>query len=117
MVGLSHDLFDAMSGAQSIMTGAIRVGGLPVKTTPGLTRLKKWSRNASKLIPTAGYVCFTMIPSIILHLWSVKGWRASPTLVLPKVMPTDVRGIDDMEKQAVVVDCPEPDDVSQRVSR
>ena len=25
--------------------------------------------------------------------------------MLPKVMPTDVRGIDDMEKQAVVVDC------------
>src|SRR5215468_3968492 len=27
MVALSHDLYDAMAGAQSIMTGAVRVGG------------------------------------------------------------------------------------------
>jgi 2-keto-3-deoxy-L-rhamnonate aldolase RhmA len=104
MVGLSHDLFDAMAGAQSIMTGAIRVGGLPVKTAPGLTRLKKWSRNASKLIPTAGFIFSTMIPAVISHLWSTKGWRASPTLVLPKVMPADVRGIADMEKEEPTVD-------------
>ena len=63
-----------------------------MKTAPGLTRLKKWSRNASKLVPTAGYMCSTVIPTVILHLWSVKGWGASPTLVLPKVMPADVRG-------------------------
>ena len=56
MVALSHDLMDAMAGAQSIMTGAVRVGGVPVKTAPGLTRLKKWSRNASKLVPTAGFI-------------------------------------------------------------
>jgi HpcH/HpaI aldolase/citrate lyase family protein len=100
MVGLSFDLLDAMAGAQSIMTGAIRVGGAPVKTAPGLTRLKRWSRNSSKLIPTAGYFWSTAIPAIIAHLWSVKGWGASPTLVLPKVMPADVRGADDMEIEA-----------------
>lgn len=97
MVGLSFDLLDAMAGAQSIMTGAVRVGGVPVKTAPGLTRLKRWSRNSSKLIPTAGYLLSTAIPAVISHLWSVKGWGASPTLVLPKVMPADVRGADDME--------------------
>jgi hypothetical protein len=32
-------------------------------------------------------------------LWSVKGWGASPTLVLPKVMPADVRGAADMENK------------------
>ena len=99
MVALSHDLMDAMAGAQSIMTGAVRVGGLPVKTTPGLTRLKKWSRNASKLVPTTGYIVSTVIPNLILHLWSVKGWGASPTLVLPKVMPANVRGTADMENE------------------
>jgi 4-hydroxy-2-oxoheptanedioate aldolase len=104
MVGLSHDLWDAMAGAQSIMTGAIRVGGLPVKTTPGLTRLKNWSRNASKLVPTVGFICTTMIPAVISHLWSVKGWGASPRLVLPKVMPADVRGIADMEKEEHAAD-------------
>jgi 4-hydroxy-2-oxoheptanedioate aldolase len=100
MVALSHDLMDAMAGAESIMTGAIRVGGLPVKTAPGLTRLKKWSRNASRLVPTAGFICSTMIPAVLSHLWSVKGWRASPTLVLPKVMPANVRGTADMEREA-----------------
>jgi len=100
MVALSHDLLDAMAGAQSIMTGAIRVGGAPVKTAPGLTRLKKWSRNASKLLPTAGYMCSTVIPTIISHLWSVKGFGASATLVLPKVMPANVRDTADMEKEA-----------------
>ena len=99
MVALSHDLMDAMAGAQSILTGAVRVGGVPVKTAPGLTGLKKWSRNASKLIPTAGYAFFTVIPTILLHLWSVKGWGASPNLVLPKVMPADVRGTADMENE------------------
>jgi hypothetical protein len=99
MVALSHDLLDAMAGAQSIMTGAVRAGGAPVKTAPGLTRLKKWSRNASKLLPTAGYMCSTVIPTIISHLWSVKGWGASPTLVLPKVMPANVRDTADMEKE------------------
>ena len=99
MVSLSHDLLDAMAGAQSIMTGAVRVGGAPVKTSPGLTRLKRWSRNASKLIPTVGYACSTVIPAILAHLWSVKGWRSSPTLVLPKVMPANVRGTADMEKE------------------
>ena len=68
MVALSHDLLDAMAGAQSIMTGAVRVGGVPVKTAPGLTRLKKWSRNASKLVPTAGYMCSTVIPDRHLAL-------------------------------------------------
>jgi 4-hydroxy-2-oxoheptanedioate aldolase len=100
MVSLSHDLMDAMAGAQSIMTGAVRVGGVPVKTAPGLNRLKKWSRNASKLVPTAGFICSTMIPSVLSHLWSVKGWGASPTLVLPEVMPANVRGSVDMEKEA-----------------
>jgi 4-hydroxy-2-oxoheptanedioate aldolase len=100
MVALSHDLLDAMAGAQSIMTGAVRAGGAPVKTAPGLTRLKKWSRNASKLVPTAGFMCSTVIPAVISHLWSVKGWGASPTLVLPKVMPANVRGTADMEKEA-----------------
>jgi 2-keto-3-deoxy-L-rhamnonate aldolase RhmA len=99
MVALSHDLMDAMAGAQSIMTGAIRVGGASVKTAPGLTRLRKWSRNASKLIPTAGFMCSTVIPAVISHLWSVKGWGASPTLVLPKVMPANVRGTADMEAE------------------
>lgn len=99
MVALSHDLLDAMGGAQSIMTGAVRVGGARVKTTPGLTRLAKWSRNASKLIPTVGYTCSTVIPAILSHLWSVKGWRRSPTLVLPKVMPASVRGTADMEAE------------------
>jgi hypothetical protein len=32
-------------------------------------------------------------------LWSVKGWRASPTLVLPKVMPANLRGTLDMEAE------------------
>lgn len=100
MVALSHDLMDAMAGAQSIMTGAIRVGGVPVKTGPGLTRLRKWSRNASKLVPTTGYILSTVIPTIISHLWSVKGLGASPTLVLPKVMPANVRGTADMESEA-----------------
>lgn len=113
MVGLSHDLFDAMAGAQSIMTGAIRVGGLSVKTKPGLTQLKKWSRNVSKLIPTAGFIFFTVIPNIISHLWTVKGWGASPTLVLPKVMPADLRGIADMEKKPAVNGRLKPDEVSQ----
>jgi 2-keto-3-deoxy-L-rhamnonate aldolase RhmA len=100
MVALSHDLLDAMAGAQSIMTGAVRVGGVPVKTAPGLTRLKRWSRNASKLIPTAGFMGSTLVPAVISHLWSVKRWRAAPTLVLPKVMPANVRGAADMEKDA-----------------
>ena len=38
------------------------------------------------------------IPTVIWHLWSVKGWGASPNLVLPKVMPADVHGTVDMEK-------------------
>jgi hypothetical protein len=45
-----------------------------------------------------------MIPAVISHLWSVKGWGASPRLVLPKVMPADVRGIADMEKEEHAVD-------------
>ena len=92
MVGLSHDLLDASVGAQSIMTGGMAFGGAFVKTGPGLTQLKKWPRNKSKLVPTAGYVCSTVIPTVISHLWSVKGFGASPTLVLPKVMPANVRG-------------------------
>jgi len=100
LVGLSHDLLDAMAGAQSIMTGAVRVGGARVKTAPGLTRLKNWSRNASKLVPTARFMGSTVIPAVISHLWSVKGWGASPTLVLPTAMPADVRGTADMEKDA-----------------
>jgi 4-hydroxy-2-oxoheptanedioate aldolase len=99
MVALSHDLLDAMAGAQSIMTGAVRAGGARVKTAPGLTGLKKWSRNTSKLVPTVGFICSTVIPAVISHLWSVKGWGASPTLVLPKVMPANVRGTADMEKE------------------
>lgn len=91
MVALSADLLDAMAGAQSIMTGAVRSGGATVKTGSGLTRLKGWSRNPSKLIPTAGFLYSKVIPSILRHLWSVKGWRASPTLVLPKVMQGNVR--------------------------
>ena len=98
MVGLSHDLLDASVGAQSIMTGGMAFGGAFVKTAPGLTQLKKWSRNKSKLVPTAGYVCSTVIPTVIWHLWSVKGWGASPNLALPKVMPADVSGTVDMEK-------------------
>jgi 4-hydroxy-2-oxoheptanedioate aldolase len=98
MVGLSHDLLDASAGAQSIMTGVMAFGGAFVETGPGLTRLKKWSRNKSKLVPTPGYVCATVIPTVLSHLWTVKGWGASPNLVLPKVMPADVRGIVDMEK-------------------
>jgi 4-hydroxy-2-oxoheptanedioate aldolase len=97
MVALSSDLLDAMTGAQSIMTGAATIGGARVKTAPGLTRLKKWSRNASKLIPTVGYACSTVIPTVLWHLWSVKGWGSAPTLVLPKVMPANVRGTVDME--------------------
>ena len=98
MVGLSHDLLDASVGAQSIMTGGMAFGGSFVKTAPGLTQLKKWPRNRSKLVPTAGYVCSTVIPTVIWHLWSVKGWGASPHLALPKVMPADVSGTVDMEK-------------------
>jgi 2-keto-3-deoxy-L-rhamnonate aldolase RhmA len=98
MVALSHDLMDVMSGAQSIMTGGVKVGGVRVKTAPGLTRLRKWSRNTSRLIPTPGFMGSTVIPSVLSHLWSVKGWGASPTLVLPKAMPTDVRGTVDMEE-------------------
>jgi ABC-type transporter lipoprotein component MlaA len=44
-------------------------------------------------------MCSTVIPTIISHLWSVKGWGASPTLVLPKVMPANVRDTADMEKE------------------
>jgi hypothetical protein len=43
-------------------------------------------------------VCSTVIPTVIWHLWSVKGWGASPRLALPKVMPADVSGAVDMEK-------------------
>jgi 2-keto-3-deoxy-L-rhamnonate aldolase RhmA len=98
MVGLSHDLLDASVGAQSIMTGGMAFGGAFQKTAPGLTQLKKWPRNRSKLVPTAGYVCSTVIPTVIWHLWSVKGWGAAPHLALPKVMPADVSGTVDMEK-------------------
>lgn len=98
MVGLSHDILDASVGAQSIMTGGMAFGGAFQKTAPGLTQLKKWPRNKSKLVPTAGYVCSTVIPTVIWHLWSVKGWGASPNLALPKVMPADVSGAVDMEK-------------------
>jgi hypothetical protein len=87
-----------MAGAQSIMTGAIRVGAATVKTAPGLTQLKRWSRNASRLIPTAGYMCSTVLPTVLSHLWSVKRPGASPALVLPKVMPDNVRGVKDMEQ-------------------
>jgi 4-hydroxy-2-oxoheptanedioate aldolase len=97
MVALSHDLMDAMMGAESIMTGAIRAGGVPVKTAPNLTRLRKWSRNPSKLVPTTGFIGRTLIPAVISHLWSVKRWGARPTLILPKVMPANVRGAIDME--------------------
>jgi 2-keto-3-deoxy-L-rhamnonate aldolase RhmA len=100
MVGLSHDLLDASVGAQSIMTGGMAFGGAFVQTAPGLTQLKNWSRARSKLVPTAGYVCSTVIPAVLRHLWSVKGWGASPKLVLPKVMPADVSGAVDMERVA-----------------
>lgn len=95
MVALSADLMDAMTGAQSIMTGAVRTGGATVTTEPGLTRLEGWSRNPSRLIPTAGFLYLKVIPSILRHLWSVKGWRASPTLVLPNAMPRSMRGAQD----------------------
>lgn len=98
MVALSADVFDAMAGAQSIMTGGISAGGFPVKTNPNLRQLKKWSRNQSKLVPTLRFWCTTLIPAVLRHLWSVKGWGASPRLVLPKTMPENVRGAVDMEK-------------------
>jgi 2-keto-3-deoxy-L-rhamnonate aldolase RhmA len=99
MVALSSDLLDAMTGAQSIMTGAVRAGGATVKTGPGLTRLKGWSRGTSRLIPTAGYLVATVIPTLLAHLWAVKGWRASPTLVLPNAMPADLREPPDREDE------------------
>ena len=34
MVALSHDLLDAMTGAQSIMTGAVRAGGVRSRPRP-----------------------------------------------------------------------------------
>ena len=40
----------------------------------------------------------TVIPTVIAHLWSVKGWAAAPNLALPKIMPADVKGTVDMEK-------------------
>lgn len=98
LVALSHDLMDAMMGAESIMTGAIRAGGVPVKTAPNLTRLVKWKRNPSKLVPTTGFIGTTLVPATLSHLWSVKGVGAKRTLVLPKVMPASVRGALDMEK-------------------
>jgi 2-keto-3-deoxy-L-rhamnonate aldolase RhmA len=104
MVALSSDLLDAMTGAQSIMTGAVRIGGATVKTAPGLTRLRGWKRGASRLIPTAGFLYSKVIPSILSHLWSVKGWRASPTLVLPNAMPANVRGTPDGEDEAPPAD-------------
>jgi len=91
MVALSSDLMDAMTGAQSVMTGAIRIGGAKVETAPGLTQLRRWKRGASRLIPTARFLCLEAIPSLLSHVWSVKGWRASPALALPKVMPANVR--------------------------
>ncbi len=98
LVALSHDLMDAMMGAESIMTGAIRAGGVPVKTAPNLTRLVKWKRNPSKLVPTTGFIGTTLVPATLSHLWSVKGLGAKRTLVLPKIMPANVRGTLDMEK-------------------
>jgi 4-hydroxy-2-oxoheptanedioate aldolase len=103
MVALSADLMDAMTGAQSILTGTVRSGGATVTTGPGLTRLKGWSRNPSKLIPTAGFLYSKVVPSILRHLWSVKGWRASPTLVLPNVMqgnPRETQNGKDQPSQA-----------------
>ncbi len=91
MVALSADLMDAMTGAQSILTGTVRIGGATVKTGPGLTGLKGWSRNPSKLIPTTRFMYSKVVPSILRHLWSVKGWGASPTLVLPNVMKGNPR--------------------------
>lgn len=108
MVALSHDLLDAMAGAQSIMTGSVRVGGATVKTAPGLTRLKRWSRSASRLIPTTGYMFTTVLPTVLSHLWSVKRWGASPKLVLPKVMPSNVRGVTDMEQEKPSASSPRP---------
>jgi hypothetical protein len=98
MVALSHDLFDAMEGARSILTGAVNAGGVPLKTAPNLTRLKRWSRNASRLVPKAGFLLTTVLPTVFAHLWSVKRWGARPTVVLPKVMPSNVRGSLDLEK-------------------
>ena len=106
MVALSADLLDAMTGAQSIMTGAIRIGGATVKTGPGLKQLKGWSRGASRLIPTAGFLYATVVPSILSHLWSVKGWRASPILVLPSAMPANVREARDLEDEQPPADPP-----------
>ena len=77
MVALSADLLDAMTGAQSIVTGDV------------LKSLKGWSRGPSRLIPTPWYRFSSNLPALLSHLWSVKGWRASPTLVLPNVMPAD----------------------------
>jgi hypothetical protein len=91
-----------MAGAQSIMTGVSAVGGAFVPAAAGLTRLKKWSRNPSRVVPTPEYVCSKVIPAVISHLWTVKGWRASPTLVLPRVMPPDVSGTSDMEANSAV---------------
>ena len=77
MVALSADLLDAMTGAQSIVTGDV------------LKSLKGWSRGPSRLIPTPWYRFSSNLPALLSHLWSVKGWRASPTLVLPNVMLAD----------------------------
>lgn len=91
MAPLSSDIQDAMTGAQSILTGKVRLGGATVRTMPGLTELRKWKRRASRLIPTAGILLTEVIPAILAHLWSVRGWRASPTLALPKAMSPDAR--------------------------
>ena len=93
-----------MTGAQSIMTGAVRIGGAPVKTAPGLTQLRRWTRGSSRLIPTAGFLYSKVIPSILSHLWSVKGWRASPTLVLPNAMPANVRETPDRADEGSTAD-------------
>jgi 2-keto-3-deoxy-L-rhamnonate aldolase RhmA/ectoine hydroxylase-related dioxygenase (phytanoyl-CoA dioxygenase family) len=78
MVALSADLVDAMTGAQAILTG------------DALKQLEGWSRRPSKLIPTLRYRLSSNLPALLAHLWEVKGWRASPTLVLPNAMPAKV---------------------------
>jgi 2-keto-3-deoxy-L-rhamnonate aldolase RhmA len=106
MVALSSDLLDAMTGAQSIMTGAVRAGGATVRTGPGLTRLKGWSRGPSRLIPTARYLFSTVIPTLLSHLWAVKGWGAAPTLVLPDAMPANLRETADAKDERSAADPP-----------
>jgi len=98
MVALGHDGMDAMAGCELIMSGASTIPA--VKGPPGLTTKVKYSRNASKLIPSMPsiYGCTKFLPSILGHVLSVKNSKAP--LLLPKLMPKDVShdSTVDMEK-------------------